>query len=75
MFSGNNRLCSTSSDPDVLERLRRLEETVFGPSASPATVAQHDLQTAASSGPVVDRSNDLDYNNGGESVVSADYFR
>lgn len=59
----------------MLERLRRLEETVFGPSASPASVTQHDSQTAAPSSPALDRSNDLDYNNGGESVVSFIRFR
>lgn len=72
----NNSTCrhSPSSDSDVLERLRRLEETVYGQSAKHASVADPDPQIASSSGLVLDRSNDLDYNNGGESLVSRDRF-
>lgn len=64
--------------PDILERLRRLEDAVFGPTASSP---KHQDDTPASSSatrPVItqrDRSAELDYNKPGDPRIFQDSIR
>lgn len=72
------------ASPDVLERLRRLEEAMFGSSSgvavenavSPQRLASRteDSPTPKPSGMEREQSTELDYNHGIDSTVSSDCF-